>query len=252
MILTGHAFFVSSRLSRSACFLKRQRAMKQSAFDRIVALWIYSIGFMSAYINMATLLHYSYAVSHCTNNFVSIFFDASKHDYSTTIIMTVICAMFICGGVAAAFINGSREFDIRHRYGEAQIVSGLVIGFSYWLLGAQGGEFIATMSFMMGFQNALIYSYRGAIFKPSHITTTFSNLGQYIGDFIMNKPESKRLVSFEVHLVVAFAAGTVTALVISKFMHGSLFLLATVAYIFLGLFYLALREAYTKNRPQDQ
>lgn len=201
---------------------------------------------MSAYINMSTLLYYAYAVSHCTSNFVNVFYDTSIHHYHQTLTLVVICGLFVLGGTASAFINRAREFSIEHPYGQTQIATGVVIGICFFTIRDRDMIFIAAMSFIMGMQNALIYSYRGAIFKPSHITTTFSNLGQYIGDFIMGMPESKRLVRFELSLVVSFALGTVVSLLSFSFFRGHAFILASGGYIILGFIFIGVRRSLNR------
>ncbi|MFI3265806.1 MAG: YoaK family protein [Rikenellaceae bacterium] len=217
--------------------------MKQRTFNRLTSLWIYSIGFMSAYINMLTIAYYTYAVSHCTGNFVDIIYDAWEHKFERTLTLAVICSLFLAGGILASFVNRRREFDISHRYGEAQIICGLVILLCNTFLSCFDIIFLASMSLIMGIQNALIYSYRGVSFKPSHLTTTFSNLGQYIGEYMMNMAETKRDIAFELSLVASFALGTACSLLLFSFIGSSCFTLASTAYIALGFAFIAIRRS---------
>lgn len=220
------------------------REHRQELFIR---LWIYSIGLLSAYVNMLGLMNFTYAVSNCTGNFVDIFYDTSLLLFERVHVLIVCSLLFIVGGVIAALINQNRDFDISHNYGVAQAVTGILLWLVYRNLYANPELFIFSLSLLMGVQNSLIRSYRGAMFKPAHVTTSFSELGQYIGDHISGAKDSKWKITFQLNLLVAFAAGTLLSLITYDLYGAMTFLFASIGYIAMGIVYLIL-QLIAKNR----
>ncbi len=104
---------------------------KADRFELLVRLWIYSIGLLSAYVNMSGLLCLTYAVSNCTGNFVDIFYDLSLLLFHRVHILIFCSLLFIAGAIIAALINQNRDFEITQHYGVAQIVTGITLWLCY-------------------------------------------------------------------------------------------------------------------------
>lgn len=85
---------------------------KENFNNNTIALFlIYSISFLSAFINISGFLEFSYSLSHYSGNLIDVVLDMfQKMRFSVIIILFGLLICFAIGSVIAAFINKQQIF----------------------------------------------------------------------------------------------------------------------------------------------
>ncbi|MEG1294690.1 MAG: YoaK family protein [Clostridium sp.] len=210
----------------------------------MIRIWIYCICFLSAFINMCGYLHYSYSLSHYTGNIIDIalrFFDDDKSE-AIGVIGSLIF-FFVCGGIVGGFINRNKEFAFESRYGNTQLIFGVVLVFLYFLFPVKW-FYLFFCALLLGIENSLIRSYNGLGFRTTHVTGTLSDLGTYISYYLQGNRQAGWKIMFEISLVVSFFLGSITGIFLYVHLRGHIFLLAGILFILSGLIYRVVCKKY--------
>lgn len=220
-----------------------------SRLEKLIRIWIYSVSFLSAFVNMTGVLAFGYSLSHYSGNYTTIFEDITHHAFQTALILIVLSISFVLGSVIASFVNADKDFRLESKYGEIQFVIGICLIIIY-LFFYNEDHIIYFLSCVLGTQNGLIRSYRGMGFKTTHVTGTLTDLGTYIGYAIRGERNVVWKISFEIALLTAFGAGTLLSVLLFPVFGDRLFILASIGYILSGLIYFGLRCFYSKSNIQ--
>lgn len=88
---------------------------------------------------------------------------------------------FVAGAVISGFIVRQEVLQLGRRYGVVLVLESLLLFVSVPLLheGRDAGLYVAAMA--CGLQNAMVSTYSGAIFRTTHLTGIFTDLGIYLG-----------------------------------------------------------------------
>lgn len=215
--------------------------------DRLIKIWICSVCLLSAYVNMSGFLAYAYSLSHYTGNLTYIIEDLTLHYWRSTVMIIALCISFTSGGIIAGFINKNKDFQLQSKYGEVQFSIGILMLLLYTIL-YEENLFIFFLSFSLGIQNGLIRSYRGLGFRTTHMTATFTDLGLFIAYALRGEKEMGWKIRFELSLMLAFALGTLLAILLFDHFQVRIFLFAAIGYLLSGLFYFSLQRYYKKSR----
>jgi uncharacterized membrane protein YoaK (UPF0700 family) len=118
-------------------------------------------------------------------------------------------AAFVVGAVLSGMIVQQRTLKLGRRYGVALMLESLLLFAAVPLLGADNpvGLYLAAMA--AGLQNGMASTYSGMVFRTTHVSGMFTDLGIYIG---------QRLRGLEVDTLRI----RVCALVTSTFLLGSI------------------------------
>lgn len=216
--------------------------------DRAIQIWIYSVSFLSAFINMAGFMAFAYALSHYSGNYTLIIEDIYNHGYNTALVLLLLSLSFTIGGFISAFVNVNKEFKLESKYGEIQFVIGIMMLFLY-LVFYNEDLFIYFLACALGTQNGLIRSYRGVGFKTTHVTGTFTDLGTFIGYMVRGEANMGWKIKFEVFLLLSFALGTLLSIVLFGYMKEKIFIPGAIGYLLSGIFFFILRG---RSEKRDQ
>ncbi|MGL4779941.1 MAG: YoaK family protein [Bacteroidales bacterium] len=218
-----------------------------SRLDFLIKIWIFSTCFLSAYVNMCGFLAYAYSLSHYTGNLTYIVEDLTLHYWRSTLMIIALCISFTLGGIIAGFVNKNKDFQLQSKYGEVQFSIGIGMLILFTILYEQN-LFIFFLSFSLGIQNGLIRSYKGLGFRTTHMTATFTDLGLFIAYALRGENDMGWKIRFELSLMVAFALGTLVAILLFNHFQIKIFLFAGISYILSGLFYFYLRNREAKQK----
>lgn len=213
--------------------------------DWAVRIWIYSVSFLSAFINMAGFMAFAYALSHYSGNYTLIIEDLYNHGYRTAIILLLLSLSFTIGGFLSAFINVNKEFKLESKYGEIQFVIGILMLLLY-LFFYNENLFIYFLACALGTQNGLIRSYRGVGFKTTHVTGTFTDLGTFIGYMVRGEANMGWKIRFELFLLISFALGTFLSILLFSRLKDQVFIIGAIGYLLSGVFFFILRSKSNK------
>lgn len=214
--------------------------------DRAIQIWIYSVSFLSAFINMAGFMAFAYALSHYSGNYTLIIEDIYNHGYNTALVLLLLSLSFTIGGFISAFVNVNKEFKLESKYGEIQFVIGIMMLFLYVVFYNED-LFIYFLACALGTQNGLIRSYRGVGFKTTHVTGTFTDLGTFIGYMVRGEANMGWKIKFEVFLLLSFALGTLLSIVLFGYMKEKIFIPGAIGYLLSGIFFFILRGRSEKR-----
>ncbi|MGL5786581.1 MAG: YoaK family protein [Bacteroidales bacterium] len=216
--------------------------------DRAIQIWIYSVSFLSAFINMAGFMAFAYALSHYSGNYTLIIEYIYNHGYNTALVLLLLSLSFTIGGFISAFVNVNKEFKLESKYGEIQFVIGIMMLFLY-LVFYNEDLFIYFLACALGTQNGLIRSYRGVGFKTTHVTGTFTDLGTFLGYMVRGEANMGWKIKFEVFLLLSFALGTLLSIVLFGYMKEKIFIPGAIGYLLSGIFFFILRG---RSEKRDQ
>ncbi|MDD3108455.1 MAG: YoaK family protein [Alistipes sp.] len=215
-------------------------------FEPFLRGWIYSVCVLTSFVNMAGFLSYAYSVSHYTGNFITLLQKSITGEYRVALELGVMLLCFLWGAMMAAWVNRNGAFRIQGKYGEAQLVMGILLACAYqWILNRF--YFVLFLCVGMGFQNGLIRTYRGVSLRPSHVTSTLTDIGLYLGDYMIGIVEASWKITFSVHLLLSFGVGIVGAVALYPYVRDQIFWMAAGGYILLGLLYFLLRALYLRR-----
>lgn len=219
----------------------------QSSLDFYTRIWIYSVSFLSAFMNIGAFLDYGYSLSHYTGNFIEIINDIYiYHRITGVLILIGFSLLFMCGAAIASFVNQNKSFDLQGRYGEVQFIIGLVLLFIYFVVNNEV-VFLLFISMSLGVQNGLIRFYKGMGFKTTHVTGTLSDLGSYIGYYLSGDKSNKWKITFQSMLLLSFLLGTFAGILTHTYLQHIILLIGAILYICLGLLYFLLRGSAEKQ-----
>jgi uncharacterized membrane protein YoaK (UPF0700 family) len=88
---------------------------------------------------------------------------------------------FVAGAVLSGMIVQQRTLKLGRRYGVAMVLESLLLFAAVPLLdaGNAGGLYLASMA--AGLQNGMASTYSGMVFRTTHVSGMFTDLGIYIG-----------------------------------------------------------------------
>ncbi len=212
----------------------------------LTRIWIYSVCFLSSFINISGFLEFSYSLSHYTGNLVDVVIGLFNEIRLSTIL--VFCGLFTCfmlGATLAAFVNKEKDFALQSRYGEVQLSIGIIILFIYFII-PDKWIYIFVFSAILGVQNGLIRTYNGLGFRTTHITGTLSDLGSFIGYYLAGDKTAGWKIIFETCLLISFTLGTAFGVIIYLWLQSKIFIIAGALYILSGIIYFILRYIYSR------
>ena len=218
--------------------------------DFKIRIWIYSVCFLSAFINIGGFLDYAYSLSHYTGNFVDIIYDIYIfHRITSVLILIGFSVLFMLGAAIAAFVNQNKDFHLESRFGEVQFIIGAIILLIYFCFDNEV-LFVLILSMSLGVQNGLIRSYKGMGFKTTHVTGTLSDLGSYIGYYFNGDKSNSWKIVFQFMLLISFLFGTFAGIFLHHYVHHQILMYGGILYILSGLLYFILR--YTDKKKNEK
>lgn len=90
-------------------------------------------------------------------------------------------AAFVAGAVLSGLIVEQRTLRLGRRYGVALVLESLLLLAAVPLLDARQSTGLYLASMAIGLQNGMVSTYSGMVFRTSHVTGIFTDLGIYIG-----------------------------------------------------------------------
>ena len=90
-------------------------------------------------------------------------------------------AAFVAGAVLSGLIVEQRTLRLGRRYGVALVLESLLLFAAVPLLVETRALGLYAASMAIGLQNGMVSTYSGMVFRTSHVTGIFTDLGIYIG-----------------------------------------------------------------------
>ncbi|WP_297487951.1 YoaK family protein [uncultured Cetobacterium sp.] len=210
--------------------------------------WISLLAFLGGGMNAFALLDYSLTVSHITGSITKISTDLIDGNTPHLIVMLGLVFSFFTGAICSGIlIGGTREFELKKRYGDTFIIIGICLKILETYI---YGEiyFIYSIAFLLGLQNGLFIRYRGMVIRTTHMTGTVTDLGVVIGHYIKGQKEIVWKMKYYTINILSFILGGFVIGFGFKILKRDIFDYLSIAYILSGAYYFFLRFKYYKSR----
>jgi uncharacterized membrane protein YoaK (UPF0700 family) len=146
-------------------------------------------------------------------------------------------AAFLAGAVLSGMIVEQRTLRLGRRYGVALTLESLLLFGAVPLLDANESLGLYLASMAIGLQNGMVSTYSGMVFRTSHVTGIFTDLGIYIGQALRGLQVDNLRVRVCVLVASTFLAGGVVGAWLFKLMHERTLLVPAVLTGLCGLSY---------------
>ena len=161
-------------------------------------------------INAVSLLSFGRTgASHLTGSTTLLGISVAGADYQRGLTLAAVIAAFVAGAILSGFIIQDHVLRLGRRYGVALLMESALL-FAAAVLSRDlrlAAELCASAA--CGLQNAMASTYSGAVFRTTHVTGTFTDLGIYIGHWLRGVQQDRRRLYLGLLLTTTFAGGAV-------------------------------------------
>lgn len=199
--------------------------------------------FFGGFINTASIVKYSYTVSHFTGHISKAAINIGNGNFLEVFKIFSIILSFVIGSTISGYLVDGREFNLKRRYGYSMLILGIGLLFLY-LVAKNSYLFFYYLPFMVGVQNGLFISYKGVVVRTSHISGSITDAGVYLGHCLKGKKEDKWKVYFCIYTVFFFLLGSFFGIELYFLLKDLVFVVAGIGYIVVALIYFSLRHRY--------
>lgn len=159
---------------------------------------------------------------------------------------------FLIGAILSGAIVQQRTLRLGRHYGVALVLESLLLFAAVPLLeqGNAIGLYLASMA--IGLQNGMASTYSGMVFRTTHVTGMFTDLGIYIGQRLRGLAVDNLRIRVCVLVTVAFTlGGFVGALLFLLFQERTLLIPAALTGL-CGVFYAVYSQYAVGAAPSDR
>ncbi|MBB6185864.1 YoaK family protein [Rhodanobacter sp. MP7CTX1] len=151
-------------------------------------------------------------------------------------------AAFVVGAVLSGLIVQQRTLKLGRRYGVALMLESLLLFAAVPLLSANNpvGLYLASMA--AGLQNGMASTYSGMVFRTTHVSGMFTDLGIYIGQRLRGLEVDTQRIRVCVLVTSTFLLGSVVGALLFRVMQERTLLIPAVLTGLCGLSYGVYRQ----------
>jgi len=151
-------------------------------------------------------------------------------------------ASFVVGAVLSGLIVQQRTLKLGRRYGVALILESLLLFAAVPLLdaGNSAGLYLAAMG--AGLQNGMASTYSGMVFRTTHVSGMFTDLGIYIGQRLRGLEVDTQRIRVCVLVTSTFLLGSIAGALLFRVMQERTLLIPAALTGLCGLSYGIYRQ----------
>jgi len=151
-------------------------------------------------------------------------------------------ASFVVGAVLSGLIVQQRTLKLGRRYGVALILESLLLFAAVPLLdaGNSAGLYLAAMG--AGLQNGMASTYSGMVFRTTHVSGMFTDLGIYIGQRLRGLEVDTQRIRVCVMVTSTFLLGSIAGALLFRVMQERTLLIPAALTGLCGLSYGIYRQ----------
>lgn len=161
----------------------------------------------AGFINVLALLSsFAQPVSHLTGITSNLGIALVRNPgQALSLLLTVVS--FVAGSAISGLIIDSTQLRFGRRYGFILMIEGVVLGTAVPYLTRDQRAGIYLLALACGLQNGMVTTYSGAIVRTSHITGLLTDLGIYLGKWLLGRERDAWRWQMYVVLFVGFLLG---------------------------------------------
>lgn len=211
--------------------------------QRLLLNWIYMLCFLGGFINVVSVVKYSYTISHFTGNVSKTAIKIASGHFLDVVTMVLIMVFFMLGSTVSGILVEGREFNLKKRYGYSMFLLGIGLLLVYFLAG-NTIIFFYYLPFMLGVQNGLFISYDGVVIRTTHISGCVTDAGVYLGHYLKGKTEDKWKGIFCLFMIGAFFIGGLFGASLYFILYDKVFIVIGICYLGISAVYFYLRQRH--------
>jgi len=166
------------------------------------------LAFIAGIVNAAGYLGFRHqAITNLTGSTTLLGTSLGLADGPETVHWGLSVAAFVFGAVLSGLIVQQHTLKLGRRYGVALVLESLLLFAAVPLLHANdsGGIYLASIG--IGLQNGMASTYSGMVFRTTHVSGMFTDLGIYIGQRLRGLPVDALRVGVCLLVVTSFTLG---------------------------------------------
>ena len=151
-------------------------------------------------------------------------------------------AAFVMGAVLSGLIVQQRTLKLGRRYGVALMLESLMLFAAVPLLDAGNSAGLYLAAIGAGLQNGMASTYSGMVFRTTHVSGMFTDLGIYIGQRLRGLEVDTQRIRVCVLVTSTFLLGSIAGALLFRVMQERTLLIPAVLTGLCGLSYGAYRQ----------
>lgn len=180
-------------------------------------------------INAVSLISFGHVgASHLTGSTTLLGISVAAANYGESLRLAAVIFAFVAGAVISGFVIQGHVLRLGRRYGVALLMESVLLFAAAALLHDRRLAAELCASAACGLQNAMASTYSGAVFRTTHVTGTFTDLGVYIGQSLRGMEQDRRRLYLGLLLTGTFASGGVAGAALFTRLHDAMLLLPAV------------------------
>ena len=156
-------------------------------------------------------------------------------------------ASFVLGAALSGFIVQQSTLKLGRRYGVALTVESLLLFAAVPLLDANSSIGLYLASIAVGLQNGMVSTYSGMVFRTTHVTGIFTDMGIYLGQMLRRLPVDMLRLRLCVLVATTFMLGSAAGALLFRLMQERSLLIPAALTGACGLGYSLYRQYLVKT-----
>jgi uncharacterized membrane protein YoaK (UPF0700 family) len=166
------------------------------------------LAFIAGIVNAAGYLGFRHqAITNLTGSTTLLGASLGMADGPETVHWGLSVAAFVFGALLSGLIVQQHTLKLGRRYGVALVLESLLLFAAVPLLDAHASAGIYLASIGIGLQNGMASTYSGMVFRTTHVSGMFTDLGIYIGQRLRGLPVDNLRVGVCLLVVTTFTLG---------------------------------------------
>lgn len=197
-----------------------------------------ALAFIAGMVNAAGFMGFQHqSITNLTGSASLLGVALGTGDAGTALHWALAIIAFLVGAILSGAIVQQRTLRLGRRYGAALVLESLLL-FAAMPLLAQGnvlGLYLASMA--VGLQNGMASTFSGMVFRTTHVTGMFTDLGIYIGQRLRGLAVDQLRIGLSLLVIGAFVLGGVVGAALYLQMHERMLVIPAVLTGVCGLLY---------------
>lgn len=203
----------------------------------------------AGFINtIAVMSAFNQPVSHLTgitsNLAISLMDNQAK---IMPLVLSILC--FVSGSAISGLIIDSTQLRLGRRYGFILMLEGLVLATAVPFLNTSHWLGIYAMTLACGMQNGMVTTYSDAIVRTSHVTGLMTDLGIYLGKWVLQRERDGWRAQMYLTLFLGFLFGGILGTLLFGTWGNNALYAAAILVCILGVGYSLWRQM--KSHPSS-
>ena len=178
------------------------------------------LAFIAGMVNAAGFMGFQHqSITNLTGSATLLGVAIGTGDGSDTLHWTLAILAFLAGALASGTIVQQRTLQLGRRYGVALVLESALLFAAMPLLGQGNALGLYLASAAVGLQNGMASTFSGMVFRTTHVTGMFTDLGIYIGQRLRGLAVDQLRIGLSLLVIGAFVLGGVVGAILFVRMH---------------------------------